>query len=1374
MSTGEGVDVPEYGKAVVTQRDPFHLDVFMRSPADTLLHIWGRDGDADAFDNAMDLGGLLDSEPVAVKRHPAGMDVFALSMTVVGAHEGPKILHWSWAPGTGLWSGPEELPGFAATTPAVVADDDWLYVFARSVDGSILWWWKHGDRPWKERGVLVNGPRIAVGDPVVIRRAGGQIDIYYAARHPDVESGDLNDKRLKFVVDTVTRDANNHHSIKEHELVTGNRLKFTSTALTAFSRAATRQDIYVRSVDGKLIHWGFGGLDVVSETDQGWYGPEAIVDTTTFPLTLDPIAVNRIGQADIFVLDKGTSRLRRWNWNELAWAPADAGPATFRSNPAAISRNKDTIELVVRTGDYEVTVWKWAEGTPGSWSGPKVWTASLFKQDPPNDPLAGTADDAPPDFLIVRPQDHVVLGVTAPGHSVRLDAAPGPPTLQLPGGDVVLTFPPQHIAEQASRPGATAGGGIWAALLSGPSRLPIDEIRDPLITSSELLAAFDGHSIDAEDNAIELPRGLIIAPETAADQAAPVVRHPTNPIGSVGTYGIWRSRIESTGDGDLHIRALRAGRDENFTVALPKADRILIAELCDGVPTEKLPVAKRLELSCLGGTLTASGKWRTYEWDHNAVLGRDQTVRTAIKGVLYPFGHRAVWVEMTERSTDEDVAVLRKISTLYITEPVKHLGADAPNNLRNAFPFSEVEIGTREYRNLDNAVWKEIPRPSKAAGELQSDCEDLRHRLDRLRDEVFLGGAIGGVTTEALAQGTPAAVKYLQMYAQLQRFEALLALLDEQGIGTVGVKTFFTPFTKGRPLQFPIRCRAKNGDVHFPQELIFVADLDLNGDFRPLFRSLSDSRVTAAVFTEYERSGGGVIDLPSVPIDLLPHTPPTFADAPTELQTSIHEVRRLNIVGNHHLRGFLPTLGVPGDAKSWAAYVGMPTVRSLIGQDPTTKVLFTPEYLRDSDVDVPLKLMDQLVLDFTEIKDRAGGLAGPKLVVDRISRLNGLANTDPRSLIAEGASLLGFSLKDLLGAIDVPPELKTIVRDGVPNEVRMKWQTVPLQAVPMFKPGPDSTVTIDVVSSGLHNDTFCVANNFTLQIPSPGPDADATEALIEIDFKAITFRQNTGEAPKVSVDISDIRFVGRLHLLTSLQEAIGGFDKLPVKIEAAKDKVVARYQLPLPDVSAMSFVMSNLVFSAALTIPFTKDPVSIAVGFASRERPFTLTVLMFGGGGYVDLELDYTGLRRLEISLQFGAAIGMNFGVGKAEVHAFGGIRYALVSGSAMLTGYIHIGGSLDVLGLVSVSVELRVELAYNFKHNWLVGRATIVIDIDITLYSDSFELDSGEWVIAGGSGTHELSNSRPAQFIARPEPDPAGLKAWESYRSAFTGVPQA
>jgi hypothetical protein len=220
----------------------------------------------------------------------------------------------------------------------------------------------------------------------------------------------------------------------------------------------------------------------------------------------------------------------------------------------------------------------------------------------------------------------------------------------------------------------------------------------------------------------------------------------------------------------------------------------------------------------------------------------------------------------------------------------------------------------------------------------------------------------------------------------------------------------------------------------------------------------------------------------------------------------------------------------------------------------------------------------------------------------------------------------------------------------------------------------------------------------------------------------------------------------------------------------------------VPSVTSGAFVMRDLAVNTRIEVPFDGRPVSLSLGFASRKNPFRLAVLMFGGGGYLELEVNHEGLQRLEAALEFGATVAVDFVVARGEVHAFGGVRFELAGGEVVLTGYLRIGGCIEVLGLVSVSVELCITLAYQSATNALVGRATLVIEIDLTLWSDSIELDSGTWVLAGGnrdhpfapheSGTRMLANGGsggPAIFAERDTDE--GLERWREYQAAFVPV---
>ena len=142
----------------------------------------------------------------------------------------------------------------------------------------------------------------------------------------------------------------------------------------------------------------------------------------------------------------------------------------------------------------------------------------------------------------------------------------------------------------------------------------------------------------------------------------------------------------------------------------------------------------------------------------------------------------------------------------------------------------------------------------------------------------------------------------------------------------------------------------------------------------------------------------------------------------------------------------------------------------------------------------------------------------------------------------------------------------------------------------------------------------------------------------------------------------------------------------------------------------------------------------------------------------MEIVLDRGGLKRFELSLEFGASTSIDFVIATAEVHALGGVRAIVADDAVAIVGFLRFGGSVELLGLVSVSIELLIELRYEQIGNRLFGRATLVIEVDLTLYSDSIELDSGEWELIGSDDSDEVR----AEFD--------GFDEWRRYRAAFAG----
>jgi hypothetical protein len=1354
------------GRPAAASWGPTRLDVFVRRADGSLLH-WSEDGGNTAV---VRLEGALASDPVAVARAPGGLDVFAR-----GADQ--SLLHWSWDASLARMVGPDNW-GWVATDPVAIS---WrpgqVDVFATSVDGPLRHWqWPVGGaRPVP---VLADGGRGVRGRPVPISHAPDRLDVFFwSDNEGQLEQWQWNGTTLAFV------------------RFLGGRLISDPVAV---SWAPLRIDVYGRVDDGRMRHWGWDGF-----LTGKWFGPEQSVAEI---LVANPAAATH-GEHEVDLFARtANATLQHWSWDGAAraWVGPVERATGLASDPIALSREEGSVDVFARAEDGGLLHWT---KTSAAWISSH---RSLAEPPPPEVPWPADQAGAP-DLLLVRPKDHVVLGVHWSDCQLVDEV---PPVLEptSSAARVVLTFPPQHVAEEVAAadgplvptidPSTTGGFSVWQARLARPSRVAFSVPADAriVLTAQGLLEALDGATVlpgsrDPADDltAIDLPSGLIVGPESTDPAVAVQARHPARPVeGDSGATGLWRTRLAPTDPAaGLLVRALHAGGNDPFPVPLTRAGRLTVA--AQTTP----PAASRLELSALGGSLSATGRWDTFEWDHEATLGRDRRVRTAARGVLYPLGHRAEYVELTERLIDsrmaEPIGVLRKRSVLTVTEAVR---AEVPGDgrLARAFPFGEVEITKLVYTGLADPDWRMHPRPTLKLAELEARRDQVSEKMRRLHDEVHgdMGwGGIGPVMEDA-AEVQEEAAQFLQLRAVFQAATEEMAALEALGVNVDDVPTYFWPSTGEPvpiPIRFPVRLATANGDVHIALPLLFVQDVRLPaGDLREPFFSLDDPRIAKRLKDEYTDSGAGMVDVPGIPVDLVrsgrQQRPPS----------DVQEVHRLNLAASaQQSSGFRPRLGVPDlpprpdglpDPRRWGVEVALPAVRSLLGADPAAArvaLAFSATYEDVGDAaDVALQMAgDAVDIDFRGAADRAGGLVAPRIAADAISRAHGLVNLagseslDPAQLLGEGASLLGFDLRSLLGAVTEPPAIVTDLVDGQPPVVTMTWEDVPLRPFPepgpaVFVPGAGSTMTMTVRSSPTVNETTCEVGPFLLNMP-PG-----AEALLELSFEGLTFTRTGGTPPTLDVRGIDARFVGKLALLQALQEGVGLGAAGPA-IDVSRTGIAARYSLPVPDVSVLAFSMRNLVFHAAVTVPFTRDPVSVALGFGSRERPFALGVLMFGGGGYVDVEIVHSGLRRLEISLEFGAAVAIGIGIATAEVHAMGGIRYEMrPDRSVVLTGYLRIGGSVELLGLVSVSVELLVTLDYRSDGNRLVGRARLVIEIDLTLYSDSIEVDSGEWEIAGGAPPPEPPP--PPEPLVGPlaavpagaATDGGGFLAWAAYREAF------
>lgn len=276
---------------------------------------------------------------------------------------------------------------------------------------------------------------------------------------------------------------------------------------------------------------------------------------------------------------------------------------------------------------------------------------------------------------------------------------------------------------------------------------------------------------------------------------------------------------------------------------------------------------------------------------------------------------------------------------------------------------------------------------------------------------------------------------------------------------------------------------------------------------------------------------------------------------------------------------------------------------------------------------------------------------------------------------------------------------------------------------------------------------------------------DGSAALMRLMFRRIGFHAGSAGKPEVDVVFGGIGFLGPLSFVDRLRELIpfDGFSDPPY-VDVAPTGVTAGFDLTLPNVSVGVFSLENISLGADARVPFLGDALTVGFNFCSKDAPFRLTVMCIGGGGWLVLRASPKGLVLLELGLEACACLSVDLGVASGSVSIAVGVYLRLEADKGLLAAYFRIRGEVDVLGLISASITLELSLIYHFETGKLIGRASLVVEVEVLFFSASVEI-SVERKLAGSKGD-------PTMYQVMP-PDADGMNAdWAEYCGAFAPVP--
>ncbi len=822
------------------------------------------------------------------------------------------------------------------------------------------------------------------------------------------------------------------------------------------------------------------------------------------------------------------------------------------------------------------------------------------------------------------------------------------------------------------------------------------------------------------DNAtsLEIPYRLMMSPLPGAG-----FTHATETVTRGSRTELWHTRLGlQTADGvnDRRRMPLRAIWSPDYAAtqnqpglwALSGDDRKQIVKLTAGYNENqadfnrayipKPVVSKKLMLSALGGWLDSDGNWRLETlpedvdltgWNHRAALARDHYVRVVYAGFLFPFGHAASLIKISERKFetrgDHRVAPLRQRYFIVIRERAKNYPAAFQAHQGRDFPFKRIEAVTDVTPNL-------LAPGSGVNASLPLSFYD---NDTSLRREAFV---------PMLGQSAPF------------RFELI-------GVDGAGRRIGFSV-----PQMFVSVRRNKD----FPDNN--NADANLVADF------YNDTSIGGAPISRAEM-GGAVIQ----------YAPQATSggqsdDADTNIPTQYLRFRGAPATGGVATNA--TPFFHPGVQK---AGVVLPAVKQMLASDTAPSVEYAARYL-DEGFDgaqnpgqLFLKLLNASVPPVGESNpsDKFGGMVAPDLLPSALSRKFGIVNgppfqSDPPQQFLSGtfdpaeflpnAKLFGVvSLQELFTTVldviadevDVPKFTNIELPDRV--EANYEFTARDLQEVAIFIPSGNTALEIKSKLIAYRDGRDPEAtidgalNNFKINL----------FGFIILDFDLLGFKSRPGEKQDVTVNLKaqdGILFGGPLEFVNSLKEYIplDGFTD-PVPISLSPTGIAASYSLALPSIEVGVAAVQNITLNAGFNLPFTGTPPSVKFGFSQRHDPFCITVSMLGGGGFFALAIDAEGVRELEAALEVGASASINLGVASGGVSIFAGFYFSWQANPekrVYFEGYVRIEGHLSVLGLISVTLTFHLSLAFEKTpgKTRLFGQASLKVEIEILFFSTS------------------------------------------------------
>jgi hypothetical protein len=360
---------------------------------------------------------------------------------------------------------------------------------------------------------------------------------------------------------------------------------------------------------------------------------------------------------------------------------------------------------------------------------------------------------------------------------------------------------------------------------------------------------------------------------------------------------------------------------------------------------------------------------------------------------------------------------------------------------------------------------------------------------------------------------------------------------------------------------------------------------------------------------------------------------------------------------------------------------------------------------------------------------------------------------DVRSKITSPSAIEAVLLQTIQKEID--NLLATLLADiPIPTSVNLSytWNPAIQSCPPVFLLNPNADFSVKAsAQAGLTTElSVTAAVDISASLVNFSIALIGEEPFITLVIDSLTFTSHNGSKPDVRLVLNTVVFGADMQFVQDLADLLDPTDG-PF-IELAADSIRAGFRFAIESMTLGAFNLMQLAIEVAVALPFDGTPVRCELGLSDQQQPFLLSCGIYGGGGFLQLQLGLDGVQLLQGAFEFGVCADISIGplVGYGFVVA--GIYFRITANSSEVCGFVHAHGHMDIFGIITLDVDLYVAVCYDSGS--VQGIATFSVSVSIAFFTETFSMQA-QYSFQGSSTSssnatvvHEMADRAAANSL--------------------------